>query len=149
MVNIKNKLISIVGLTSSGKSGLSLELAQFFNGEIVSADSRQIYRGMDWCTGKVTKAEMKLVPHYLIDILDTNQLYSLSQFQADAYKAIDNILSRGKLPFLVGGTGLYVRSVVEGYNLSSVGIDNANRKYLLSLSDDKFVKKPYIKCKDK
>ena len=81
---VKNKIISIVGLTSSGKSGLSLALAQHFNGEVVSADSRQIYRGMDWCTGKVTKEEMELVPHHLIDILDTNELYSLSQFQKDA-----------------------------------------------------------------
>lgn len=128
-----NKIVSIVGLTSSGKSGLSLALAQHFNGEIVSADSRQIYRGMDWCTGKVTKEEMQQVRHHLIDILDTNELYSLSQFQRDAYSAIDDILSRGKLPFLVGGTGLYVRSVVDGFNLSSAGFDPSQRDRLMSL----------------
>lgn len=129
-----NKIVSIVGLTSSGKSGLSLELAQHFGGEIVSADSRQIYRKMDWCTGKVTKKEMALVKHHLIDILEPNELYSLSQFQADAYNAIDDILSRGKLPFLVGGTGLYVRSVVDGYSLSEAGVDEKKRNKLLSLS---------------
>lgn len=128
-----NKIVSIVGLTSSGKSGLSLALAQHFNSEIVSADSRQIYRGMDWCTGKVTKEEMQQVRHHLIDILDTNELYSLSQFQRDAYSAIDDILSRGKLPFLVGGTGLYVRSVVDGFNLSTAGFDPAKRDRLMSL----------------
>ena len=126
------KIISIVGLTSSGKSGLSLSLAQHFNGEIVSADSRQIYRGMDWCTGKVTKEEMQLVPHHLIDILNTNEPYSLSQFQKDAYAAIDDILSRGKLPFLVGGTGLYVRSVVDGYCLSEAGFDQEQRDLWLN-----------------
>lgn len=134
-----NKIVSIVGLTSSGKSGLSLELAMLFDGEIVSADSRQIYKGMDWCTGKVTKEEMHMVPHYLIDILETNELYSLSQFQADAYKAIDDILARGKLPFLVGGTGLYVRSVVKGFNMSEAGYNQQNRDALLAMSREQLL----------
>lgn len=136
-----NKIISIVGLTSSGKSGLSLELAQHFGGEIVSADSRQIYRGMDWCTGKVTKDEMRQVRHHLIDILDTNELYSLSQFQKDAYSAIDDILSRNKLPFLVGGTGLYVRSVVDGFNLSEAGYERHERDRLLALSREELLER--------
>lgn len=134
-----NKIISIVGLTSSGKSGLSLELAQYFGGEIVSADSRQIYRGMDWCTGKVTTEEMSRVRHHLIDILDTNELYSLSQFQKDAYDAIDDILSRNKLPFLVGGTGLYVRSVVDGFNLSQAGYEQSERDQLLTLTREELL----------
>ncbi len=134
-----NKIVSIVGLTSSGKSGLSLELAKHFGGEIVSADSRQIYRGMDWCTGKVTQEEMKQVRHHLIDILETNELYSLSQFQKDAYIAIDDILSRNKLPFLVGGTGLYVRSVVDGFNLSEAGYEQSKRDELLSLTRQELV----------
>ena len=138
---VKNKIVSIVGLTSSGKSGLSLELAQKFDGEVVSADSRQIYKGMDWCTGKVTKEEMQLVPHHLIDILNTNELYSLSQFQVDAYKAIDNILSRGKLPFLVGGTGLYVRSVVKGFNMSAAGYSQQDRDALLALTREELLEK--------
>ena len=141
---VKNKIVSIIGLTSSGKSGLSLELAQKFNGEVVSADSRQIYKGMDWCTGKVTKEEMELVPHHLIDILNTNELYSLSQFQADAYEAIDNILSRGRLPFLVGGTGLYVRSVVKGFNMSAAGYSQQDRDALLTLPREELLDK--LKC---
>lgn len=138
---VANKIVSIIGLTSSGKSGLSLELAQKFNGEVVSADSRQIYKGMDWCTGKVTKEEMQMVPHHLIDILNTNELYSLSQFQSDAYNAIDDILSRGKLPFLVGGTGLYVRSVVKGFNMSEAGYNQQDRDAWLALSREQLLNK--------
>lgn len=141
MVKLNNKIVSIVGLTSSGKSGLSIALAMHFNGEIVSADSRQIYKGMDWCTGKVTKQEMQMVPHYLIDILDTNELYSLSQFQVDAYNAIDNILSKNKLPFLVGGTGLYVRSVVQGFNMSTAGYNQHERDALLNCTREDLLQK--------
>lgn len=138
---VENKIISIIGLTSSGKSGLSIDLAQHFNGEVVSADSRQIYKGMNWCTGKVTKEEMELVPHHLIDILNTNELYSLSQFQADAYKAIDDILGRGKLPFLVGGTGLYARSVVKGFNMSEAGFNQQDRDTLLAMPRHQLINK--------
>lgn len=125
------KLISIIGLTSSGKSGLGISLAKRFNGEIVSADSRQIYIGMDWCTGKVTKEEMAEVKHHLIDILPTNVNYNLSNFQADAYGTIDDIIARGKTAFLVGGTGLYARSVVRGFNLSRAGFSEDERNNLL------------------
>lgn len=128
------KLISIVGITSSGKSDLAIRLAKHFNGEIVSADSRQIYRGMDWCTGKVIKDEQQLVKHHLIDILDTNQTYNLASFQKDAYKAIDGIIASNKVPFLVGGTGLYVRSVVEGFNLSDDQWNSESRAKLEKLS---------------
>lgn len=134
-----NKIVSIVGLTSSGKSGLALCLAKHFNAEIVSADSRQIYIGMDYCTGKETKEELASVPHHLIDILPTNVNYSLAQYQKDAYKAIDDILCRNKLPILVGGTGLYVRSVVEGYNLSEIGFDEQKREQLLALSREELL----------
>ena len=111
------KLISIVGLTSSGKSSLGIELAQKFNGEIVSADSRQVYKGLDWCSGKVTAEEQSLVKHHLLDVANLGEQFTLFDFQKQAYDAIDDILRRGKVPFLVGGTGLYSRSVVEGYNL--------------------------------
>ena len=136
-----NKIVSIVGLTSSGKSGLALILAKYFDAEIVSADSRQIYIGMDYCTGKETKEELLEVPHHLIDILPTNTNYSLAEYQKDAYKAIDDILSRGKLPILVGGTGLYVRSVVEGYNLSDAGCDEDYREELLKLDRQELLNK--------
>ncbi len=136
------KLISIVGQTSSGKSVLAIELAKTLgNAEIVSADSRQIYKGMDYSTGKVTKAEMQGVPHHLIDILSPGQEYNLAQFQADAYAAIDNILSRGKVPILVGGTGLYVRAVVQGYNLPKAGADNQVRKELMQLTKEQLLQK--------
>ena len=111
------KIIAIVGQTSSGKSSLGIDLAKFFDGEIVSADSRQVYRGLDWCSGKVTKEEMAEVKHHLIDVADLGTQFTLFDFQKQAYDAIDDIHKRNKVPFLVGGTGLYSRSVVEGYNL--------------------------------
>ncbi len=136
-----NKIISVVGLTSSGKSDLAIKIAKQYNGEIVSADSRQIYKGMDYCTGKVTKQEQAQVKHHLIDILDTNQSYNLASYQEDAYKAIDGILSRNKLPILVGGTGLYVRSVVEGYSLDSNGVDENTRNELSKLTKAELTQK--------
>ena len=129
----KGKLIAIVGTTASGKSSLGIDLAKHYNGEIISADSRQVYRRLDLGTGKVTKEEMAEVKHHLIDILDLNQPFSVAHFQKLAYEAIDDILKRGHLPFLVGGTGLYTRAVVEGYNLSDVPPDAEQRKMLESL----------------
>ena len=117
---MKNKLVSIVGTTASGKSSLGIELAEHYGTEIVSADSRQVYRHLDLGTGKVTPEEMARVKHHLIDILDLNAPFSMAEFQPLAYAAIDDISSRGMLPLLVGGTGLYTRSVVEGYNLVDV-----------------------------
>ena len=124
------KLISIVGLTSSGKSSLGIELAKIFNGEIVSGDSRQVYRGLDWCSGKVTDAELAMVRHHLIDVANLGEQFTLFDFQTQAYKAIDDIISRGKVPFLVGGTGLYTRSVVEGYDLDKTAPSEEKRKQL-------------------
>jgi len=114
----KPKIISLVGLTASGKSSLGILLAQKYNGEIVSCDSRQVYRGLDIGTAKVTPAEQSLVPHHLLDIVDPGEHFDVFAYQQRAYAAIDDILARGKLPILVGGTGLYSRSVVEGYNFS-------------------------------
>ncbi len=122
------KLISIIGLTSSGKSSLGLAMAKKFNGEIVSADSRQVYKGLDYCSGKVTKDEMKDVSHHLIDVANLGEQFSLYDFQKMAYDAIDDIIKRNKVPFLVGGTGLYSRSVVEGYNLSESEPNQALRR---------------------
>lgn len=109
------KLIVILGPTACGKSGLGVTLAKEYGGEIVSADSRQVYRGMDLGTGKVTEEEMDGVPHHLLDVIDPNAPYSVADFQRDATAAIDDIISRGKLPFLVGGTGLYIRAIVQGF----------------------------------
>ena len=113
--------------------------ADFYGGEIVSADSRQIYRKMDLGTGKITPEEAARVKHHLIDILDAPEPFSMADFQGLAYEAIDGIIERGKLPFLVGGTGLYSRSVVEGYNLSDVAPDEALREELLAKSREELI----------
>jgi len=113
-------LIVIVGPTAVGKTALAIELAQRFAGEIVSADSRQIYRGMDIGTAKPTREELSAAPHHLIDIVAPDEPYTLANYQAAAYASIDGILARGKQPFLVGGTGLYVRAVVEGLRIPRV-----------------------------
>ena len=124
------KLIVILGTTACGKSGLGVELAKHVGGEIVSADSRQVYRGLDLGTGKVTEEEMDGVPHHLLDVVSPNQSYSVAEFQRDAYAAIDDILARGKVPLLVGGTGLYVRAVAEGYTFQESQPDPVLRAQL-------------------
>ena len=134
------KIISIVGLTSSGKSGLGIYLAKKFNGEIVSCDSRQVYRGLDWCSGKVTKEELSEVKHHLIDVVDLGTQFNLFDFQKMAYGAIDKILDEGKVPFLVGGTGLYSRCLVEGYDLSEVKPDFELREKLEKMSIEDLIK---------
>lgn len=133
------KLITIVGLTSSGKSGLAIELAKKFNGEIVSADSRQVYKHLDWCSGKVTKKEMEEIPHHLIDVCELGTQFSLFDFQKMAYNEIDDIIKNGKTPFLVGGTGLYSRAVVEGYDLSEQKPDEKLRTELSQKSLEELV----------
>lgn len=133
------KLIVIVGLTSSGKSGLAIELAKIFDGEIVSADSRQVYKGLDWCSGKVSHEEQMAARHHLIDIANLGEQFTLFDFQAKAYQAIDDIISRKKVPFLVGGTGLYSRSVVEGYDLSNDKPNHELRLLLEKLSKDELI----------
>jgi len=118
---MSGKIISIVGLTASGKSALGIKIAQEFNGEIISADSRQVYRGLDIGSAKVTKEEQKLVKHWLLDVIDAGEKFDVFEFQKRAYEAIEDILSRGKVPIIVGGTGLYSRSVVEGYKFEPLG----------------------------
>jgi tRNA dimethylallyltransferase len=113
-----------------GKTTLSLCLAEALDGEIVSADSRQVYRGMDIGTAKVSAEERARVPHHLLDILDPRETLSLAQYQEMAYAAIDDILSRGKLPFLVGGTGQYVMAVLEGWRVPRVPPDKELRRQL-------------------
>ncbi len=132
----KGKLIVILGPTACGKSGLGVALAKKYGGEVVSADSRQVYRGLDLGTGKVTAEEMEGVPHHLLDVADPGEQYSVARFQQEAYAAIDGILARGKLPFLVGGTGLYVRAVSEGYVFHQAPPDPALRQRLEGLSTE-------------
>ena len=130
---MKGKLITILGTTACGKSGLGVALAKKYNGEIVSADSRQVYRGLDLGTGKITAGEMEGVPHHLLDVAEPGEQYSVARFQTEAYAAIDDILDRGRLPFLVGGTGLYVRAVTEGYVFHEAPPDPALRAALEAL----------------
>ena len=125
-----NKLIAIVGPNASGKSGLGVELALRFGGEIVSADSRQVFRGLDLGSGKIRESEMKGVRHHLLDVAEPGAFFSMADFQRLAYAAIDGICARGKLAFLVGGTGLYVDSVTKGYLLSDVAPDLSYRDEL-------------------
>ncbi len=118
-----NRLVAIVGPTATGKSQLALRLAQDFNGEIVSADSRQVYRYMDIGTAKPSRQELSLVPHHLIDIVNPDEDFSMAQYQHLAYKAITDIQERHKLALLVGGSGLYVWAVLEGWGIPQVPPD--------------------------
>ncbi len=127
---MKGRLIVILGTNASGKSGLGVELAKKYGGEIVSADSRQVYRGLDLGSGKITPEETQGVPHHLIDVCDPGDFFSMADFQRLAYAAIDDILARGRVPFLVGGTGLYVDAVADGYMLSLRAPDLALRARL-------------------
>ena len=125
-----DKLIVICGTNASGKSGLGVELAARFDGEIVSADSRQVFRGLDLGSGKIAPEETRGVPHHLIDVCEPGDFFSMHDFQKLAYAAIDGIVARGRPPFLVGGTGLYVACVTEGYEMSDRPPDLEYREYL-------------------
>ena len=134
-----NKLIVITGTNASGKSSLGIELAIKYDAEIISADSRQVFAGLDLGSGKVTRDEMKGIPHHLIDVAAPNDFYSLKEYQLGAYESIDDILSRGKKPFMVGGTGLYVNAVVDGYNLNAAEPDFELRKEVMDKPVDELI----------
>jgi len=114
------KLLVIVGPTAVGKTSLSLQIAEQFNGEIISADSRLFYRGMDIGTAKPSAEEQALVPHHLIDICNPDETLTLGEYQRLAYRTIDTVLENGRLPILVGGTGQYIKAVVEGWGIPEV-----------------------------
>ena len=134
-----NKLVVIAGPTASGKSGLGIDLALKYNAEIVSADSRQVFKGLDIGSGKVTPEETKGVPHWLLDVAEPNDFFSVKDFQKLAYSSIDDILSRRVKAFMVGGTGLYVNSVVDGYNLTGKQIDPKLRNEVASKSIEELI----------
>jgi tRNA dimethylallyltransferase len=115
-----NSLVAIVGPTAIGKSSLALELSQTLSGEIINADSRQVYRYMDIGTAKPTRAEREQVPHHLVDVVFPDQQFNLALYQKKALEAIQQITKRGKLPFLVGGSGLYVWALLEGWSIPPV-----------------------------
>lgn len=133
MLTKKAKLIVILGPTASGKSELAVKLAKKFNGEIISADSRQIYRGLDIGTAKPTKKEVATVKHYLIDIKKPNQIYTVWQYKKDAIEAINQVVKKEKIPFLVGGTGLYIKAVVDNLEVPKVRPDWRLRKKMESI----------------
>jgi tRNA dimethylallyltransferase len=126
----KNKLVVILGPTSSGKSDLGIKLAKKFNGEIISADSRQVYKGMDLGSGKVTKAEQRMVPHHLIDVASPKTQFTVSDFKRLYQKANSDIVGRGKIPFLVGGTAFYVYAAIDDWQIPEAPPNPALRKTL-------------------
>ncbi|HEX9664826.1 MAG TPA: tRNA (adenosine(37)-N6)-dimethylallyltransferase MiaA, partial [Patescibacteria group bacterium] len=140
-----NKLIVILGPTGSGKSKLAVKLAKKFKGEIVSADSRQIYQEMDIGTGKITKAEMAGVKHYLLDIVRPDQDFSLADYKKRALLAIKEIHQKNKLLFLVGGTGLYIQAVVDNLSIPKVAPDKRLRKKMENELRTKGSRSLYIK----
>ncbi len=117
---MKPKVLIILGPTASGKSALAVKLAKRLSGEIISADSRQVYRGLDIGSGKITKAEMKGVPHHLLDIVSPQKSFSVARYQKLANQKIKEILKRGKLPIICGGTGFYLQAIVDGITFPKV-----------------------------
>jgi tRNA dimethylallyltransferase len=127
------KIVAILGPTSTGKSDLAVFLAKRFNGEVISADSRQVYKGMNLGTGKITKREMQKVPHHMLDIASPRSAYNASRFKQDAEKAILNIVKRGRLPIIAGGTGFWLDSLIFSQNFPDVSPDPKLRATLEKL----------------
>ena len=114
----KSKLLIIIGPTAIGKTDLSIKIAQEFKGEIISGDSMQVYKGMDIGTGKITRDETKGIPHHMIDILEPSESFSVADFQEQVASLVKDIESRGKLPIIVGGTGHYIKALIDGYEFN-------------------------------
>lgn len=134
---MKKNLVIIAGPTASGKTAISLEIAKRLNGEIISADSMQIYKYMDIGTAKITEDEKQGIPHYMIDEVDPSEEFSVALFREKAGKYIDDITSRGKLPIVVGGTGLYINSLTYALDFSDGSEDKEYRDYLESVATEK------------
>jgi len=128
-------LLVLVGPTAAGKTGVSIALAGRLGGEVVSADSMLVYRGMDIGTAKPTPDERRGIPHHMIDIVDPDENYSVALYQRQARACIADIHRRGRLPLLVGGTGLYVRAVIDQYTFTPAGIDPEFRRRMQELAD--------------
>lgn len=134
---IKPKILAIVGATASGKTSLGVELAKKYNGEVISADSMQIYKGLDIASAKPTTEEMQGIPHHLIDFLDRDVSFSVSDYVKLANEKIKDIISREKLPIIVGGTGLYIDSLLNNVKFSEGGSDEVYREKLYTIAREK------------
>ena len=128
-------LFILAGPTAVGKTEISIKLAQRLNGEIISADSMQIYKYMDIGSAKISKEEMKGVPHHLIDIIEPSEDFSVAEFKEKAESAIEEITNKNKLPMLVGGTGFYINSLIYNYSFADTNKDEEYRDYLTKLAD--------------
>lgn len=136
----QEKILIILGPTASGKSALAVELAKKFNGEVISADSRQVYRGLDIGSGKITKKEMRGVPHHLLDIENPKNSYTAAGWQKDAKEKIEEIISRGKLPIICGGTGFYIESITKNTVFPEVPPNKELRKNLEKKNTEELVR---------
>lgn len=136
-INMNNKVIAIVGPTAVGKTALSIKLAKQFNGEIINGDSMQVYKGMDIGTAKITKEETEGIPHHLIDILEPTDAYSAADFKRLCLEQIEDIQNRNKLPIIVGGSGLYIQSVLYGYGFPETKRNEQKTKELEQLLQEK------------
>ncbi len=133
---MKPKILVILGPTAVGKSDLAVELAKKYFGEVISADSRQVYKGLDIGSGKITKREMRGVPHHLLDVLSPKKVFTVDLWKEKAEKAIRDIISRGKLPLICGGTGFYIQSIVDNIILPNVPPNKTLRKELETKSTE-------------
>ena len=143
----KNKVIVICGPTASGKTALSIELAKKINGEIVSCDSMQIYKDMNIGTAKPTPEEMQGIKHYLIGYVSPEERYSVADYKADAKKAIKEIIQKGKMPIVVGGTGLYLDSLIYEIEYQDIKLDEEYRKKLEEEVEEKGLETLYERAK--
>ena len=144
----KPKVIVICGPTASGKTALSIELAKKIDGEIISCDSMQIYKDMNIGTAKPSKEEMQGIPHHLIDCVEPNQRYSVAEYKKDAESAIEQILAKGKTPIVVGGTGLYVDSLIYGIEYQDIKLDEKYRQELEERASKEGLEKLYEEAKE-
>ena len=144
----KPKVIVICGPTASGKTALSIELAKKINGEIISSDSMQIYKNMNIGTAKPSQEEMQGIKHYLLDFVEPDQRYSVAEFKKDAEKAIEEILAKGKIPIVVGGTGLYIDSLIYGIEYQDIELDEKYRQELEDRAQKEGLQKLYEEARE-
>ncbi len=141
------KVIFIGGPTASGKTKLAIEVAKELNGEIVSCDSMQIYKDMTIGTAKPTVEEMQGIPHYMLDVVSPEERYSVADYKKDATKAIDAILEKGKVPIVVGGTGLYAEALIHGIEYNEIEVEEEYRKHLEEIAEKEGLEKLYEMAK--